>query len=59
MSDVQAFLKSLWVLGIWHQGRFAFWNFCATTLILQPRKFHHAVELAIYGHHFRRVARSL
>jgi radical SAM superfamily enzyme YgiQ (UPF0313 family) len=59
MSDVRAFLKSLWVLGVRHHGQFAFWKFCATTLLMQPRQFHHAVELAITGHHFRCVARSI
>ena len=59
MSDIQAFFKSLWVLGVRHHGRLAFWKFCATTLLMRPRQFHHAVELAIMGHHFRCVARSL
>jgi radical SAM superfamily enzyme YgiQ (UPF0313 family) len=58
-SDIQAFLKSLWLLGVWHRGRFAYWKFCFTTLLTQPSRFHQALELAIVGHHFRRVARLL
>jgi radical SAM superfamily enzyme YgiQ (UPF0313 family) len=58
-SDLEAFLKSLWLLGVWHRGRFAYWRFCIATLLKQPRQFHHALELAIIGHHFRRVARLL
>jgi len=27
--------------------------------LVRPRQFPHAIELAILGHHFRRVARSL
>ena len=28
-SDFQAFVKSLWLLGVWHRGRRAYWRFCA------------------------------
>jgi radical SAM superfamily enzyme YgiQ (UPF0313 family) len=58
-ADLQAFLKSLWLLGVWHRGRLAYWRFCITTLLRQPRLFHVGVELAIIGYHFRRVASLL
>lgn len=58
-SDVQAFVKSWWLLGVWHRGRRAYWQFCLSTLFRRPRRFPQAVELAIIGHHFRRVAQSL
>ena len=58
-GDVRAFLKSLWLLGVWHRGRLAYWRFCITTLLRRPRLFHVAVELAIIGHHFRRMASQL
>jgi radical SAM superfamily enzyme YgiQ (UPF0313 family) len=58
-ADVQAFLKSLWLLGIWHRGRLAYWRFCVTTLLRWPRLLPQAIELAIIGHHFRRVASLL
>jgi radical SAM superfamily enzyme YgiQ (UPF0313 family) len=59
LSDFKAFIKSLWLLGVWHRGRLAYWRFFIATLLKQPRQFHHALELAITGHHFRRVARLL
>ena len=58
-TEVQAFLKSLWLLGFWHRGRLAYWRFCITALLRRPRLFPVAIELAIIGHHFRRVARLL
>jgi radical SAM superfamily enzyme YgiQ (UPF0313 family) len=58
-SDLQAFCKSLWLLGVWHRGRLAYWRFFLTTLLRQPGQFHHALELAIIGYHFRRVAQLL
>lgn len=57
--DVQAFLKSFWLLGIWHRGRVAYWRFFWGTLLRRPEHFRHAIELAIFGHHFRQVASRL
>jgi radical SAM superfamily enzyme YgiQ (UPF0313 family) len=58
-ADLIAFVKSFWVLGVWHRGRVGYWRLFVGTLIRRPRQFPHAIELAILGHHFRRVARSL
>ncbi len=57
--DFQAFLKSFWLLGIWYRGRVAYWWFFWGTLLRRPRQFRYAIELAIMGHHFRRVANRL
>jgi len=58
-ADVRAFAASLWLLGVWQRGRFAYWRLLTATLFTSPRKFGVAVELAILGHHFRKVARGL
>lgn len=58
-TDFGAFVKSFWLLGIWHRGRVAYWRFFWSTLLLRPRQFREAIELAILGHHFRRVAQGL
>ena len=58
-ANLQAFLKSLWLLGVWHRGRVAYWYLCIATLLRRPRLFHLAIEHAIVGFHFRRVANSL
>jgi radical SAM superfamily enzyme YgiQ (UPF0313 family) len=58
-ADFIAFLKSFWVLGVRHRGRFAYWRFLWSTLIKRPRQFPQAMELAILGHHFRCVAARL
>jgi len=58
-ADCNAFLKSFWVLGVWHRGRFAYWRLFWGTLLKRPRHFPHAMELAITGHHLRRVAKRL
>jgi radical SAM superfamily enzyme YgiQ (UPF0313 family) len=58
-ADCMAFVKSFWVLGVSHRGRFAYWRFCLTTLLRHPRQFRIAMELAIMGFHFRQVANLL
>jgi radical SAM superfamily enzyme YgiQ (UPF0313 family) len=58
-ADIIAFLKSFWVLGVWHRGRVGYWRLFWGTLLRRPRQFPHAIELAILGYHFRRVANSL
>jgi radical SAM superfamily enzyme YgiQ (UPF0313 family) len=58
-SDLQAFLKSLWVLGVRHRGRRAYWGLFWWTLLSRPKRFPAAMELAILGHHFRRIANAL
>jgi len=58
-SDLGAFLRSLWTLGVRRPGRLAFWRLFWATLVTRPRKFRAAIELAIVGHHFRIVAEQL
>lgn len=57
--DFCAFLKSFWLLGVWYRGRVAYWRFFWSTLLQRPAQFREAIELAILGHHFRRVAKGL
>ena len=58
-SDLQAFLKSLWILGVWHGGQGGYWKLFLGTLLRYPRKFRTAMELSILGYHFRKIANML
>jgi radical SAM superfamily enzyme YgiQ (UPF0313 family) len=58
-ADLRAFLKSFWMLGIWDRGRHNYWKFFWSTLFKRPHQLRYAIELAIIGYHFRRVARRL
>ncbi|MBN1475791.1 B12-binding domain-containing radical SAM protein [Candidatus Sumerlaeota bacterium] len=58
-SSLEGWIKSIWLLGIWHPGRLAYWRFCAATLLRRPRQFQVAMMLSMSGLHFRRVANSL
>jgi radical SAM superfamily enzyme YgiQ (UPF0313 family) len=57
-ADLLAFVKSFWLLGIWYRGRVAYWRFFWSTLLRRPRQFRRAIEFAILGYHFRRVAQE-
>jgi radical SAM superfamily enzyme YgiQ (UPF0313 family) len=59
LSSLEALAKSIWLLGIWHPGRIAFWRFCTATLVRRPRQLPVAMRLSLIGHHFRKVANSL
>jgi len=58
-SDVSAFLKSLWVMGVAGSGRREFWKFMTKTLIYHRTAFAEAMGLAITGFHFRKIAASI
>jgi len=58
-ADLKAFIKSFWILGVRYSGRRAYWKFTLMTLLRRPRQFPQAIELAILGHHFRRMASQL
>ncbi|MGD9548646.1 MAG: B12-binding domain-containing radical SAM protein [Candidatus Krumholzibacteriia bacterium] len=58
-SDLGAVVKSLWLMGIVHPGRRAYWRFLTSTLVRHPRHLGVAMTLAITGLHFRRVAAGL
>src|ERR1051325_6395560 len=58
-ADLRAFAKPFWLLGVWYRGRVAYWKLFWSTLLRRPRHFRRAIEFAIIGYHFRRVAKQL
>ena len=58
-ADLRAFLKSFWLLGIAERGRHNYWRFFWSTVIRHPHQLRCAIELAVIGYHFRRVASRL
>jgi len=58
-TDIMAFLKSIWFLGIRERGKKYYWKLIIYSMFKHPAKFPLAVTLAIYGFHFRRVIESV
>jgi radical SAM superfamily enzyme YgiQ (UPF0313 family) len=59
MADLKACAKSFWMLGIWERGRHNYWKFFWIVLLRRPRQLRFAIELAVVGYHFRRIANQL
>ena len=58
LNDLTAFLKSVWVLGIFSRSRWHYWKLITKSIFKYPRSFHMAVTLAILGRHFQKVSRK-
>ena len=56
---VRALFYSMARLGVFGRERFHYWGLLGWTLCRRPQLLAEAVRLSIYGHHFRRVYRSL
>jgi len=54
-SHIEAFLKSIWLLGIKGKERYQYWRLILWTLSRRPRLIGVSIELAIYGFHFRKI----
>jgi radical SAM superfamily enzyme YgiQ (UPF0313 family) len=52
---IKAVLRSLFVLGIFDQGRLSYWKLFFWSLFRCPRLFPQAITFAIYGFHFRQI----
>jgi radical SAM superfamily enzyme YgiQ (UPF0313 family) len=52
---ILAFFRSVLRLGIIGKERFHYWKLVIWTLFRRPTLFPLAIELSIYGHHFRKV----
>ncbi|OGV74328.1 MAG: B12-binding domain-containing radical SAM protein [Lentisphaerae bacterium RIFOXYB12_FULL_65_16] len=55
LSDLYAYVRALWQLGIVGRERFHYWRLLLWAQFLHPRLLHKAVTLAIYGYHFRKM----
>ncbi len=58
-SEIGAFFKSIFLLGIFGKERKEYWKILTWSLFKKPKVFSKAVSFAIYGYHFRKVAEKL
>ena len=54
-SHTLALLRSFYRLGLMDSGRLHYWKLMLWTQFRRPRLIAHAITLAIYGYHFRKV----
>jgi len=55
--DLEALVKSIFLLGIKDKGRLYYWKLFWWTLLRKPTQFPQAIIFSIYGYHFRKVFR--
>ena len=53
-----ALFRSFWVLGVKEEGRGQFWKLVFWTIFRKPRVLPQSITMAIYGFHFRKIARQ-
>jgi len=53
-----ALFRSFWVLGVKEEGRGQFWRLVFWTMLKKPRVLPQSITMAIYGFHFRKIARQ-
>jgi radical SAM superfamily enzyme YgiQ (UPF0313 family) len=58
-SHIAAFLKSMLFIGVFSPAAYYYWHLIIKTVLIRPRVLPTAVELAIQGHHFRIMSKSI
>ncbi len=59
LTDLRAFVKSIFVLGIADKNRKYYWKLLGYCLVNFPEKLSIAVTMAIYGLHFRKLVERI
>ena len=57
-SDIKAFLRSIWCIGVIEKGKIHYWMLILWSL-KDPRRMPLAVRFSIYGYHFRKMLKSI
>jgi len=55
ITQLKAFVKVIFILGLVNKGRFEYWKFMTWTIFKKPKLFVDAITMAAYGYHFRTV----
>jgi len=54
-SHLKAFIKSIFIIGFFNDGRSEYWKLLIWTLFRRPALFSNAMTYVVYGYHFRTV----
>ena len=58
-EDVNAFIKSVWKIGIVSRARLLYWRLLIKTCFTKIKALPMAVELAIFGVHYERISKKV
>ena len=59
LRDTRAFVKTIFILGLFAKERSYYWKLLTTTLFKNRKAFPQAITCVIFGYHFRRVLKHL
>ncbi|WP_370445888.1 B12-binding domain-containing radical SAM protein [Petrotoga sp. 9PW.55.5.1] len=59
LQEIKAFIKSIFVLGIFGKERKHYWKTFFWGLFKKPQAFPKFITLSIYGYHFRKISSKL
>lgn len=54
-THLKAFIKSIFIIGVFNRGQSEYWKFLLWTLFRYPGSFASAMTYVVYGYHFRTV----
>jgi radical SAM superfamily enzyme YgiQ (UPF0313 family) len=55
LTHLKAFIKSIFIIGLFNRGQSEYWKFLVWTLFRHPASFASAMTYVVYGYHFRTV----
>jgi radical SAM superfamily enzyme YgiQ (UPF0313 family) len=55
ITYLKAFIKSIFIIGVFNRGQSEYWKFLLWTLFRHPASFASAMTYVVYGYHFRTV----
>lgn len=58
-QDFEAFLRSVWRIGILSRARLLYWKLIARTFFTKTKALPVAIELAVYGIHLEKVSKKV
>ncbi|MEW5815145.1 MAG: DUF4070 domain-containing protein [Spirochaetota bacterium] len=58
-ADIKAFFRSIWILGFRESGKRFYWKLFFLSLFKYPKKFALAINMAIFGFHFRKIVDTI
>ncbi len=59
MDDINAFIRSIWSIGLLSRERFLYWKLIFKTAVMKREALPMAIELAIMGMHFARISNGI
>jgi radical SAM superfamily enzyme YgiQ (UPF0313 family) len=59
LEDINAFIRSIWRIGILSRERFLYWKLILKTAVMKRKALPVAIELAILGMHFARISNGV